>query len=236
MACHFRAQAIPWLSESLDPGPNFDLKGPGAARLAQHLEIGVGDGIGIERAVRPIRWIGPPRAAHPTIDNEMGDMDALGPQLARRALRQATQGKLAHRERRGERVALDAGTGAGQQDGALSLRNHPAGGLLDNQKAAKRRYLDRFAHRFRVDLGDRAVRSRAGVVEHDIRRPEPRVDFLEQMRDGRRVRGIDSEPFRTGLGGERRQLFDIAAAKPAYRPGPEVAPNRLADTQWAAPE
>ena len=39
------------------------------------------------------------------------------------------------------------------------------------------------------------------------------------MRDSRRVRGIDSEPFRTGLGGERRQLFDIAGRQANFETG-----------------
>src|SRR5207248_3895571 len=90
-------------SECLDPGPQFDLQGPGAARLAQGLEIGLGDPVGIERAVRPVVRIGPPRAAHPAIDDEMGDMDALWPKLPRGALRQTAQRKLAHRKGGGER-------------------------------------------------------------------------------------------------------------------------------------
>jgi hypothetical protein len=54
-------------------------------RLPQDIEIGLGDLIGIERAVRPIR---PPRASHPAIDHKMGDMDPFRPELSRRTLRQ----------------------------------------------------------------------------------------------------------------------------------------------------
>src|SRR5438270_12661122 len=54
-------------SEALDPGPHLDLERPGAPRLAQHFEIGLGDRIRIKRAVRAVRRSGAPRAAHAAI-------------------------------------------------------------------------------------------------------------------------------------------------------------------------
>src|SRR5712692_5475012 len=94
-------RAVPFegllISEILDPGPQLDLKRPGAARLAQGFEIGLGDPVGIERAVRPLVRVRPARAAHPAVDDEMGDMDAFRPELARGALRQTAQGEFAHR-------------------------------------------------------------------------------------------------------------------------------------------
>src|SRR6266852_3657490 len=105
-------RAVPFegllISEILDPGPQLDLKRPGAARLAQGFEIGLGDPVGVERAVRPLVRVRAPCAAHPAIDHEMGDVDAFGAELARRALRETPQRELAHREGRRERVALDA--------------------------------------------------------------------------------------------------------------------------------
>src|SRR5215469_2979412 len=71
-------------SEGLDPGPQLDLQRPGAARLPQHLDISLRDRVGIERAVRTVRRIRPPRAAYAAIDDEMGDVDAFWSQLARR--------------------------------------------------------------------------------------------------------------------------------------------------------
>ena len=50
--------------EGLDPWPQLDLQGPGAARLAQDLDIGLGDRVGIERAVRAVQRIGMSRTAH----------------------------------------------------------------------------------------------------------------------------------------------------------------------------
>src|SRR5712692_6997839 len=106
------------VSEGLDPRPKLDLQRPGAARLAQHLEIGLGDPVGIERAVRAVRRIRAPRTAHPAVDYEMGNVNAFWSELARCALRQTTQGKFAHRKSRRERVPLHTGAGASQQDRA----------------------------------------------------------------------------------------------------------------------
>jgi len=60
-------------------------------------------------------------------------------------------------------IALNARAGAGQQDCADAARDHPPCRLLDDQKAAEGRYLDRFPDRFRIKLCDRAVRTCAGV-------------------------------------------------------------------------
>src|SRR5271155_5593500 len=105
-------------------------------------------------------------------------MDALWPQLARGALREPAQGEFAHRESCGKRVALDAGARAGQQDGAMALRDHTPGGLLDDQKATKGRYFHGLPHRLRIDLSDWAGCPRAGVVEDDIGRSKPRLCIL----------------------------------------------------------
>jgi DNA-binding MarR family transcriptional regulator len=40
-------------SERFDPGPQFDLKGPCVARLAKHFNVGLGDVVGVESAIRP---------------------------------------------------------------------------------------------------------------------------------------------------------------------------------------
>src|SRR5215831_14260322 len=74
-------------SEGLDPGPQFDFERPGAAWLAQDLDIGLGDRGGVERRVGPVRRVGPAGAAHAAVDDEVRDMDALRPQFSRRALR-----------------------------------------------------------------------------------------------------------------------------------------------------
>jgi hypothetical protein len=98
----------------------------------------------------------------------------------------------------------------GANSRAVLCRNHPPGCLLDHKKPAKTRNLDRLARGFGIDLGDRAVRPRAGVVEHHIGRSEARLRLLEQVRDGRRIHGINREPFRADFAGKRCQFFDVA--------------------------
>ena len=144
-----------------DPWPEFNLQGPSAARLAQDIEIGLSNPVRIERAVRPVGRIRPPRAAYPAVDHEVGDMYALRPEFARGALRQSTQGKLAHGKGGGQRVPLHTGAGADQQDRAAAMRYHSPCRLLDDEESAKGRHLDGFLHRFRIELSDRAMRARA---------------------------------------------------------------------------
>src|ERR1700682_3409847 len=42
------------LSELLDPGPQFQFPGPGAARLLQHVPVAQRNGVGIEHRIWPI--------------------------------------------------------------------------------------------------------------------------------------------------------------------------------------
>ena len=92
----------------------------------------------------------------------------------------------------------------------MSLRDHAPRRLLHREEGAESRDLDRFAHRFGIDLGDRAGRPGARIIEDDIGRAEPRVGFLEELRDRRRVGRIGGEALGPRLGGERRELIDVA--------------------------
>src|SRR5262244_2136708 len=108
-------------SELLHPGAELDLPGPGAARLAVNMEVGFGDGVGIEVVVGAAAG-----RADGAIDDEMRDVDVLGRELARHALGQPAKRKLAHREGRRIGVALDAGRGAGEEDAAAAGGQHLA--------------------------------------------------------------------------------------------------------------
>ena len=84
-------------SEALDPGTHLDLPLPDAARLRKQVYIGGSNGVGVEERVLAVV-----RRADGTdcaVDDDMSDMDALWRQLLRPALREATQRKLAQRER-----------------------------------------------------------------------------------------------------------------------------------------
>src|SRR5579863_4708846 len=96
-------------SKPLDPRAHLYFPRPGATVLLQQAEVSLSDGVRVERTVRPVGRIGSPRAANAAVDHDVGNMDALRRKLARQALRQATQGELAHRERRRLRITLDAG-------------------------------------------------------------------------------------------------------------------------------
>src|SRR6266849_5373589 len=61
-------------SERLDPGPQLDLPGPSAAVLAVEVEILLGDGVGVEQAVRAApAGTRIARLADTAVDDEMTD-------------------------------------------------------------------------------------------------------------------------------------------------------------------
>src|SRR5229473_3062959 len=96
-------------SERLDPGPQLDLPGPSAAVLAVEVEILLGDGVGVEQAVRAApAGTRIARLADTAVDDEMTDMDVLRRQFAGKALRQPAETELAHGEGDRARIALDA--------------------------------------------------------------------------------------------------------------------------------
>src|SRR5262249_56451218 len=132
--------------ETLHPGPDFHLPRPRAARLVDEVEISRCDGVGIEQACRLIRWLLAARALDAAVDDHMRDMDALGMQFARHALREPAHGDLAHRKRRRLRIALYPGGGAGEQDRAAALRQHPARRLLGYQERAIGSHRERPLH------------------------------------------------------------------------------------------
>src|ERR1700735_5466385 len=87
------------LLEGLDPGPQLDLPGPGAARLTVQLQVSLGDRVRVEEAVRPAligAWIS--ILGDAAVDHDVADMDVCGLQFACEALRQPAQRELPHRE------------------------------------------------------------------------------------------------------------------------------------------
>src|SRR5579872_2261688 len=118
----------------LHPRPQLDLPSPGAARLTQHMQISLGDGVGIEHRVGPIRRLGPARIADRAVDDEMRDVDCSRRKLARHALGEAAQSEFAHREGRGLGIALYARRGASEQDRAFALGEHAPRRLLSDEE------------------------------------------------------------------------------------------------------
>src|SRR6266849_8912959 len=100
----------------LHPRPQFQLPGPGAARLLQHVPVTEGNGVGVEHRIRPVLRFGARGASKAAVDDEMRDVNSLRRQFARHALGEPAQREFSHREGCGSRIALDAGGSAGEQD------------------------------------------------------------------------------------------------------------------------
>jgi hypothetical protein len=81
---------------------------------------------------------------------------------------------------------------------------------LDDEEAAIGRHLNGLPHRFRVELGDWAMRPRTGVIHNYIGFTELLVRILEQACDPGGLRRVHLIGLRAGLSGKRRQLVDIA--------------------------
>src|SRR5277367_4011547 len=86
-------------SKLLHPGAKFDLPGPRAARLPQHLQIGLRNRVGVEHRVRLVRGLGSTRISNAAVDHEMADVNPQRGEFASHALRESAKGELAHRER-----------------------------------------------------------------------------------------------------------------------------------------
>ena len=148
----------------------------------------------------------PARAADAAVDDDMGDMDALRRQFARHALRQAAQREFAHGERRRLRIALDAGRGAGEQDGAVALRQHALGRLLRHQEAAEGADRHRLLDLVGIEFDERAARAVAGIVDDHVGRAEGRFDVGEQLRDLGALGRIAGKSLAADLLRQRREI------------------------------
>src|SRR5262245_1381437 len=135
-----RTSSLPLFAERAD----FELEGPGALRLLIELPIGFRDGrrrhqqIWIIQRVRPQRFdasLPYPFGIDPGIDDEMGDMDVLRPELARHRLRDRPQAELRAGECRIADAAAQACGGAGEEDVAPTARDHQPRGLATREEA-----------------------------------------------------------------------------------------------------
>ena len=107
---------------ALPEGPQVQLEGPGRARLAGEEEYRLGDVVRAgEEAIGGIRQHGARgRHVHHRVDNDVGDMDALRPQLAGQRLRQAALCGLGRTEGDKAGRALERGRRADGDDAPLA--------------------------------------------------------------------------------------------------------------------
>src|SRR4030081_1409290 len=78
-------------SKLLHPRPHLDLPAPRTSRLLEQMQIAPRDGIRIECRVGLVGRLGAACRADAAVDHHVGDVDALGAELAGHALRQAAQ-------------------------------------------------------------------------------------------------------------------------------------------------
>jgi hypothetical protein len=143
----------------------------------------------------------------------MGDMDALGRQLARHRLRQPAQSELAHGEAGRQRKALHARGGAGQEDRAVGFGHHALRRLLGHQEAAEGADLDRAPDVVRRQVDQRAAHPAAGVVDHDVRGAPSSVEGREQARNFLRIGGVAGMNLGAGLLRKCSELVGLAGSQ-----------------------
>lgn len=196
--------------EFLDPWPDFELRAPSRTRLLQDMPVICGDGIGIEHRVRLVGGLCTDRTADAAIDHEMRDMDSLRREFAGERLCEAAQREFAHGEGRRLSKTLDAGGGAGEQDGAALVRQHALQRLLRDQETAEGADGNGGGDIGRREFDERAAGALAGIVDDDVGGADLRFDILEELRHVVGLRGIAGEGFGAGLAAERIELAGIA--------------------------
>ena len=205
-------------SEPLDPRPELELPCPGAARLPKDMQIVQRDRVGIEHRLRLVGRFRAPRIADRTVDDEVGDMDALGGELTRHALRQPAQRKLAHRERRRLWIAFYARRGAGEQHRAMPARQHPPYRLLTDQERTEGACRQCALDLRRLQIDERPAGAGGRVVDHDIGDADPTLDRAEQPLDLFGISGIASNACAPVTSHKPPSLSGLRAAKPTAMP------------------
>ena len=124
-------------------GRRSSLVRPGTARLLVHLTVGLRDGVRVEDAVRVLQRIAlgevgaDELGVDGAVDDDMGDMDALGPSSRAMLWASARSAVLGAGEGRKARAAAHAGGGAGEEDGAAPARHHHLAASRPIRKPAK---------------------------------------------------------------------------------------------------
>ena len=149
------------------------------------------------------------------VDDDMGDMHALGPQFARQALRQRPEGMLGAGEGGIARAAADARGRAGKEHRPPAPRNHHARRLPSGQEAREGRHLPHLGIDLRRRLGDGKAHVGADVEDQNLDRPDRPLDRVEEADDIGLVARIEPDRMRLpavrpDARGKRLQLLDVA--------------------------
>src|SRR5215470_6089490 len=216
-----RTSSLPLFAERTD----FQLEGPGALWLLVELPVGFRDGcrrhqqIRIIQRVRAQRLDAPlpyPFGIDPGIDDEMGDVDVLRPELARHRLRDRAQAELRAGECRIADTAAQARGGAGEEDVALAARQHQPRRLAAGEEAGIAGHLPDFSEHPLGGVEDREIDVGADVEDADFQRRmlvgvvEEGNDLLLLARIERS--GVDLAAGRLDLLNQGFELGAVAAA------------------------
>src|ERR1017187_9849019 len=138
-------------SPCLDPRPQVELVGPRAFRLVVQVPVILGDRVRLEDASIGLlcialgKVLGDEGRVDRTVDDDVGDVDAPGPDFTRHALGQCPQRMLGAREGGKARRPPQARRRSGEDDRSVAARQHRLGDLAAHQEAAERAHLPDFA-------------------------------------------------------------------------------------------
>src|SRR5262249_17607274 len=148
------------------------------------------------------------------IDNEMGDVDILGPKLAGSGLRHRAQTELGAGKGRVTNAAAKARRRSGKEDAAAAAWHHPPRGLPPGEKSRIARHLPDLAEHalgcveqgkvhVRADVEDAHLKWRVLIGVRQERDDLLLLARIQRARKDRATRGLD-------LLGQWRKLVAVA--------------------------
>jgi hypothetical protein len=211
-------------SPFLRKGPDLAFERPGVARLLINLPVGLGDRfrphqparieVGKGRLALPLLDpLAHPRGIDPGVNDQMGDVDILWTEFARRTLRHRAQAEFGAGKGSIADTAAHPGGGASEENVAPTARQHQARRLATGQKARVTGHLPDLAKhplggldQWEIDIGPH-------VEDADLERCS-RIGVLEERGDLFLLARIerpagDSPARRFDLGDQRRQLITV---------------------------
>lgn len=132
------------VSEILFPRPQIEFHCPGTAVLMMQNPVGIGDGLDIEEAIGSVLFLklwGAGKQTFPfnaAVNDGMGHVNALRPELPRKALGQSTQTCLGNREGRVVGLAAQRAAGAGERKRSAAAGKQSGQSRLRDLEATER--------------------------------------------------------------------------------------------------
>src|SRR3954470_24298463 len=215
------------MSPFLRSGTKIEFMGPAVAALLMGKPIRFGNRGGLGETVGGyLAGLNPPGRLHAPmngfavdagVDDEMDDVNVLGPELARHGLGQRAKAELCRREGGKPLAAANACGRTGKKDGAASARQHDARGFAPHQEAGVAGQLPGLEEELFGRLQQGLVDVRTGIEKADLDRPDVALDVREQLLDLRflasiNAEGVNAVAFRPELIHKRLGFGRIASA------------------------